>query len=225
MKAKVKNFFGKKENKRKTKGQSLVEVALTLPILLMLLAGLVEFGFILNYYLALTEATREVARLFSNYDHEYVNPDTNDTFYEEAVGRAIYVLEPQDVDDTTRKIRIYSNRFIDCTNDPVGVCDNDIVISVYQIASSGNVSLLNRHYWIDSDIRQPSRFDTAKISSRLPSLPSTIANSGALVVEIFYNYEQVLGLPWLEMIQDPVLLHAYTIMPISSAAPTITPTP
>ncbi len=229
IKEKLKNFFKKKTSRQKTKGQSLVEFTLTLPILLILLSGITEFGFMLNYYLAMTEATREVARLFSNFDHSFVNPATGDTFYEEAVTRVIYVLEPQDVDDTTRKIKIYSNRFLNCTNDPVGdpagVCDNEIIISAYQIASSGNVNLINRHYMIASDIRQISRFDITEISSRLPPVADGIANSGALVVEVFYNYEQILGLPWLAMLPDPILLHTYTIMPLSSAAPTVTPSP
>jgi|GEM_PF-4181619 len=37
---------------RKTRGQSLVEIAIAFPVLIMMLAGLVEFGFMLNYYLS-----------------------------------------------------------------------------------------------------------------------------------------------------------------------------
>jgi hypothetical protein len=48
--------------RRKSRGQSLVELALFLPILLILLSGLVEFGFGLNRYVNVVEATREGAR-------------------------------------------------------------------------------------------------------------------------------------------------------------------
>jgi len=44
------------------KGQSLVETALILPILIMLLFGIVDFGRILHAYLTLDHAGREAAR-------------------------------------------------------------------------------------------------------------------------------------------------------------------
>lgn len=48
---------------RKTeKGQAVVEMALILPILLMLVFGIVEFGRILNTYMIVTEVSREAAR-------------------------------------------------------------------------------------------------------------------------------------------------------------------
>lgn len=54
--------------------------------------------------------------------------------------------------------------------------------------------------------------------------PSPAPSTGVLVVEIFYNYPQLLKLPVLtSVLADPVPLYVYTIMPISSAAPTATP--
>lgn len=53
---------------KKTRGQSLVEVTLLMPILLMMLAGLVEFGFALNQYLNTLDAAREAARYSSDGD-------------------------------------------------------------------------------------------------------------------------------------------------------------
>lgn len=48
---------------RKTeKGQAVVEMALILPILLMLVFGIVEFGRILNTYMIVTEISREATR-------------------------------------------------------------------------------------------------------------------------------------------------------------------
>lgn len=44
------------------RGQALVETALVLPILILLLMGIVEFGRILNAYLIITNASREGAR-------------------------------------------------------------------------------------------------------------------------------------------------------------------
>lgn len=47
------------------KGQALVETALILPILLMLLFGITDFGRIFHVYLTLDHAGREVARAVS----------------------------------------------------------------------------------------------------------------------------------------------------------------
>jgi Flp pilus assembly protein TadG len=44
------------------KGQALVEIALILPIFLLLLLGIVQFGTVFRDYIALTDATRVGAR-------------------------------------------------------------------------------------------------------------------------------------------------------------------
>lgn len=44
------------------RGQALVELALVLPVLLLILAGTIEFGRVLNQYLVVTAAAREGAR-------------------------------------------------------------------------------------------------------------------------------------------------------------------
>jgi len=212
---KMSKRIDKNKSHQKERGQSLVEVALTLPILLMLLSGLVEFGFILNHYLAIVDATREVARISSNWSHEYVNGD-GDSFYDVAIGKVVYALEPNDANDTTRKIKIRENR-VNCSADDAltGVCDNEIIISVYGI-DSGGASLVAQHHWDDDDPRQASRISETVINDRISGIPNTSA--GVVVVEVFYNYEQVLGLPWVP-IQDPLLLYSYTMMPLSSAEP------
>lgn len=48
--------------KKNRKGQSMVEFALVLPIMLLLLLGIMEFGFIFHEYLVVTHAAREGAR-------------------------------------------------------------------------------------------------------------------------------------------------------------------
>lgn len=47
---------------RREGGQALVELALVLPIFLMLLLGIVQFGTVVRDYIALTDATRVGAR-------------------------------------------------------------------------------------------------------------------------------------------------------------------
>jgi hypothetical protein len=48
--------------------------------------------------------------------------------------------------------------------------------------------------------------------------------AGLVLVEIYYDYHMVLGLPWITaFVPNPIPLHAYTIMPNSSVEPTATP--
>ncbi|MBP2626276.1 MAG: TadE family protein [Firmicutes bacterium] len=47
---------------KNNRGQALVEFALMLPVLLLLVVGVMEFGLIINQYMVLAEAAREGAR-------------------------------------------------------------------------------------------------------------------------------------------------------------------
>jgi len=49
--------------KQEERGAALVEFALALPLLLVVLAGIVDFGFVLQRYEVITNAAREGARL------------------------------------------------------------------------------------------------------------------------------------------------------------------
>jgi Flp pilus assembly protein TadG len=50
---------------RSARGAELVEFALVLPLLLLLIAGIVDFGFLFQHYLVVTNAAREGARIAS----------------------------------------------------------------------------------------------------------------------------------------------------------------
>src|SRR5574338_39250 len=58
-----------KKSHRAQRAQGLVELALLLPILILILLGIAEYGFMLNRYLNLLDAAREAARFGAN-----VNP-------------------------------------------------------------------------------------------------------------------------------------------------------
>jgi|LGVF01.2.fsa_nt_gb Flp pilus assembly protein TadG len=47
------------------KGQSLVEFALLIPLLILILMAIIEFGFMFNAYITISNASREGARLGS----------------------------------------------------------------------------------------------------------------------------------------------------------------
>lgn len=60
---------------KQREGQALVELALVLPVLLLILFGIVEFGRIFHAYLVITNAAREGARegVISNSDSQIIN--------------------------------------------------------------------------------------------------------------------------------------------------------
>jgi hypothetical protein len=197
--------------RKKPLGQSLVEFTVLLPVLVMMLSGLIEFGFMLNYYLDLIDAAREAARFAADDDPirlaDGTYSDPNPGFYTRA----------QTV--TLDSINIGSGGQIQL--DPG---TDDVVISAFSIlggtvddrfpAGSGENGLP----LYGNDI---SRFNNARIQSLLdPTAP----NSGLVLIEIFYDYDMILGLPWITaFVQDPIRLYAYSIMPNPNVEPTPTP--
>jgi uncharacterized protein (UPF0333 family) len=50
---------------KRQEGQSMVEFALIIPVLLLIVIGIIEFGFMFGSYLSLTNASREAVRYVS----------------------------------------------------------------------------------------------------------------------------------------------------------------
>ena len=67
------------KRKRRERGQSLVETAVVFPILLLLLAAIIDFGRAFDVYIVLTNAAREGARWGS------VNPELSEAQVEQIV--------------------------------------------------------------------------------------------------------------------------------------------
>jgi Flp pilus assembly protein TadG len=61
--------FRKIFRKQNEKGQTMAEFALVLPVLVMLLLGVVQFGIVFNNYLAVTDAVRAGSRTASVARH------------------------------------------------------------------------------------------------------------------------------------------------------------
>lgn len=205
---------------RKTTGQSLVELAIAFPVIILLFSGLVEFGFILNYYLSLLDATREAARFASKADPFVIGSNPlvdNITYYEETAKTVKANLEPNPVhpeNDTTRRV------VLDSTTD-------DIIVSVFNVTTSGNgppgrlyicaskskditrSPLSADYHWFNN---HPTGLSSADICDQLidGSMSSSI-----VLVEVYYAYHQILALPWLSpFMPDPLVLHAYSMMPL-----------
>jgi hypothetical protein len=226
---------------RKPRGQSFVELMLVVPFLALLLAGVVEYGFMLNQYLHVLDGSREAARVENNgiafdpVDHTIIP-----TFYYFTAAQAAYTMAPVKLDPAK---------------------GDDIIISVFGVAGTNidrypsetgwrlcdHYTDFVNYYWTHDPNNPPdplqsvppgladenwyscplplydSHFTGVDIQNRLVT---NTPNAGILLVEIFYNYPQLLKLPVLtSIIHDPILTYVYTIMPLSSAEPTLVPTP
>ncbi|MGD0611688.1 MAG: TadE family protein [Anaerolineales bacterium] len=224
-------------------GQSFIELMLVMMILALLLTGVVEFGFLLNAYLHVLDGAREGARLGSNGIP--FNPATSTlytNFYANVIKRTLDVMDPV---------------ILDASHPDASHQMDDVVVSVWSVTSTalirfpsteagysmcGNLGTLLAYYnaQVPPDVPAPltdpswsscspraSNFSTAQMTTlRDPLAPST----GILLVEVFYNYPQVLKLPIFEnsvysVMPDPIPVYIYAIMPISAAEPTPTPVP
>jgi len=225
-------------------GQSFVELAIVLPILLFLLMGFVEVGAVIYSYLSMLDVVKEAARFASEHDpfvREYpvadlpysackdkdANGSIVDYYYDTA---CVIISEPGN--DPLRWIPFNSDLILNPATD-------DVTISVFTIVNN-NV-----------DKRWPNGFDavwsvyggnwtrncdgTPKSSTpfiedahlggtlSVPMTPAAPSAKGSVLVEIYYCHEQLLNLPILnQLLPNPVPLHAFAIMPAPAAAPTPT---
>jgi hypothetical protein len=217
---------------RSARGQSLVEFTILLPILLIMISGLIEFGFMLNYYLDIIDAAREAARWAAGDDPVHCDPSVappgdasctmaappdpwtweNENFYGRVCGIA------------NQSIDVGSGGQIDLD----GSVD-DIVISAFSV-SGGTISQRFPPAYGElgySCMRQlggaghDSQFTSAEVQALLdPTAP----NTGLVMVEMWYDYHMILGLPWIRaFVPDPVTLYAYSMMPNANVEPTPTP--
>jgi len=168
----------------------------------------IEFGFILNFYLSLLDATRDAARLYSGDDPFLADGVTDDNdFYLQTAYKVQRVLDPVIDDSTYRGRRI----LLDPAND-------DVIVTVY--GAKDNVVTLWRDagpYHLFNNGKYQSIFTTQNIlDTRVTDAP----NAGILLVEVHYNYHHVLNLPWFTaVLPNPLHLQAYTIMPIRAGEP------
>lgn len=80
------------------KGASAVEFAIILPILVMLVFGIIQFGLVFNKYIAITHAAREGARLaavgvYEEYGYDYFKQKVQDS------APTVEIIDPIIVDD------------------------------------------------------------------------------------------------------------------------------
>lgn len=213
---------------RRARGQSLIELAIVVSLLMFILVGIVEYGFLLNQYLNLVDATRETARLGANVDPFWYEDDGTQHLDMNFFMRPD-VSKPPDSDPDSPDYNPpgLSDFVVDFMEplvlDPAREPPDDIVISFFSVDDDGNI----RRFPLDEPggfswatnqgfSGQSSRFSDGEIISRLDAgAPPT----GVLLIEVFYHYDQKLNLPIFNLV-NPIPVHSFAIMPLSAAEPT-----
>jgi Flp pilus assembly protein TadG len=105
--------------RRRSRGQSLVEFAIGVPLFLLLLLGMVEFGFIFTHHIGLEYATREGARMGSALASGTAQISCTDVDNNiiAALQRVVTSPGSQINVGNINQIRIYS---ADASGDPIG---------------------------------------------------------------------------------------------------------
>jgi hypothetical protein len=196
------------------RGQSLVEIAIFLPIFILIIAGIFEMGFYLNNYLNLLDSSREAVRYGADLDPSNYNPAYN----RNSPG---YTGSPTLDCDTTQEfytvVACYAEENLPVAFDPSNGYD-DIVISAFVIK---NGVACYRFPWDDADRgwsylgNQSSLFSTARVSALIPD---DSPQQGMLILEIFYKHQQALGLPFFTMfVPREIGIYVHSIMPNPTA--------
>jgi len=261
----LKQKLFKKLNNR---GQSFVELALIIPILLLMLLGVVEVAVFIGRYLDVLDLTREAARFASVRDPFSSTGDINCST---ADGLNFYYDSSCILSPPTGSSACANNAYCNGFN-PYVVLNpdtDDVVISVFTVLNQGvtdnyprpNSTWALSNVYLDAadpafnvdynftatdphqrnnyfkncqgdDVRTEPYYTNARVTSDLVQFPTPSDGSapsngrGFVAVEVFYCYEQVLGLPlFSDIIPNPMQIHAYTLMPLPAAQPTPTPVP
>ena len=233
---------------RKSVGQSFVELAIVLPLLLFLLIAFVEVGAVIYNYLSLLDVVREAARFAADRDPEVLNGDMSNYPQSACEDNALhYYLD-------TACVIIGSNFNQDITLDPA---TDDVAISIFTIDNNvvadrkpndaDGVWSLYADNWTkncDGTFKSNTPFfpqvsGSSWVSIATPTtgpgtptpgagtiVPGGPTDKGIVLVEVYYCHEQLLNLPLLSnLVPNPIPLHAFAVMPAPEAAPTATPLP
>ena len=226
-------------------GQSFVELALVLPLILLMFVGMIEVGFLVFNYLNALDLTREAARFASVRDYRIATTATFDP----------------DVDCRDDVLDYYKDTacfFVDDTLNPNLPLDpakfDDVTISAFVVVSGtqatvsrrlphdqtdpntgdlidpdndGVWSLYNNNWQKDcqgNTIQTEPFFTDAEVEAMM--LSQAPKAKGLVLVEAHICYDQMLFVPQIsQYIGSPFRIHTYTFMPAPEAIPTPTPIP
>ncbi|MFL7812319.1 MAG: TadE family protein, partial [Anaerolineales bacterium] len=207
----------RQQTHKKSTGQSFVELAIVLPLLLFLLVGFVEVGAIIYNYLSLLDVVREAARFAADRDPDVLNGDMSNYPISACEDDALhYYLD-------TACVVIGTNFNQDITLDPavddiaisIFTIDNNVVVDRKPNDGDGVWSLYSDNWTknCDGTVNSLTPFfpegigdswvtystPTAGPGTPTPGagtvMPSGPTDKGMVLVEIYYCHHQLLNLP------------------------------
>jgi len=213
---------------RSERGQSLVELALFLPVLLIILVGVFEMGFFINHYINMIDATREAARYAADLDPvANYRPEYNHNSASYNAGFVYYCEDPDGgppgggpLEGTTEfytVVACYAEQSMPEQFNPSNGYD-DIVISAFTVE---NGAVVYRWPYDAAEMgfsylgHQVSRFSNAELSDLVSGYAP---RQGFVLVEIFWQHRQALALPvFTFFVPERIPIHVYTLMPNPTA--------
>ena len=229
----------KSRSSGRNRGQSFVELAIVLPVLLFLLIGFVEVGAVIYSYLSMLDVAREAARFASEHDPAILEgpgalgfcEDDELHFYQDTacvvVGAGFnpnLVLDPTRDDVTISVFTIDDNIVTDRLPN-----DGDGVWSLYGENWTRNCDgTLNSltPFMTNTEVQNIFNLPPPTVGAGTPVPGTAPTDKGRVIVEVYYCHEQLLNLPLIsQLLPNPVPLHAYSFMPAPAVAPTSTPLP
>ncbi len=222
----------KKWRLKRAEGQSLVEMAMTLPLLLLMFVGLVEVGAALRNYLVLVNANREGTRFAAR--GRWINADAEVLTQEDAQDIFKWVIAAAGVDQRGRNLIPFLR------TEPDGELSANTTIAVHYIEVPPQ---WNRGGWEETapaivhgpwysgtlhfgetrinaqavaEQARQSNYDFNKkyfVEQRILDVPSA---DNFVIVEVWFEHEQLLKLPiFTELLPEKFTLYAHTQMRIS----------
>jgi hypothetical protein len=220
----------------------MVEMALAFPILLLILAGTLEVGKYFNDYLTILDATREAARYAADGDLVLMTEPSSscdDNFFHQAACLAMQNVSGIAFDKTTDDVvvsamSVGSNgkiiaRYPRASSDPPLPPGAEAFLPDYRdaLVSSSDEGWSYCEHITKTDCKvTASRFSNQAIEDMLKNSPNG-PGTGIVIVEIYRLHRQFLGLipPGLAFLPQEVVMYAYSMMPVPSAAPPPSYTP
>jgi len=181
------------------KGQSLVEVALALPILLMLAIGIVELGYALNAYIQTVNAAREGARFGSL-------GGSNTAVTSIVQGATAYLTTYDDTNADLYVIRAKMN----------GIAPN-CAIESYTCMPTVDSSALDTSCPAQDEILD--RLETDGLAGAQADELERFCDYSVVGVDLYYRSSSLLGLPLVKQLSEAVSMRTLSVMRAESPRP------
>lgn len=204
------------------RGQALVEMALLLPILLLLFAGLIELGFSFYDYLVVVNAAREGARYGAKMP-DYTDDDVADITMRAAASLSEFVLgeapDPREVNPGRASV------IITRLNAPIPETDEEYTYYIESQRTFGKADLSETEQAALEGPIHKTRLTEGELESVANEVTEALTgvtfmqDAQFIVVEVMYDHSQVIKLFKIgDIIPDPVALSSMTMMRVIASA-------